>query len=197
MESLPFDETLYLSTIKETAYDEDHNEYMLEDMTKVYNFDEIKEYVCNETSRKNFCRSADALHINSDGNIYLIEFKNRSISQVKTIINEVHEKAYDSILLLLLTFYQGKSFDEIRDKLNYIVVYNNSAHQKDDKKATVAPSESVSDIARAIKKLAFQRNLDSYKNEFRLDELKRYLYAHTAAVDVSKFGEIKEIVFGK
>ena len=98
----------------------DKSEYMTESLLEAINFDKVKDKHCRPLKLTNLPNSCDALYQSDE--IFFIEFKNGTMNPKE--IYEIHKKIYDSILIFMeLT---GFKINEVREKVNFILVYNES-----------------------------------------------------------------------
>ena len=111
-------------TLKETSKDKHDgtksNDYMIESLLPVVNFDTVKDKYIKDMSLSETPASNDAFYVDSQGNAYFVEFKNGVMNRQKVF--KVRLKIFDS--LLMLTDIGGVSIADTRDKLTYILVYN-------------------------------------------------------------------------
>ncbi len=98
---------------------------------KAYDFDKIKDRVCAFRSKATkSLRSADAfLSVNEDSGAkyYFIDFKNQKVGNIQSVKdqgkNELIQKAFDSLLVMAMTFGRNVSMKEIQEHSVFIVVY--------------------------------------------------------------------------
>lgn len=193
--NIQFEDSTIKSTLKKTSYDKDGKEYLLEDEREVIDFDEVSKQIAQQIRLGNKARSCDALYIGTEY-IYLIEFKNRKLSDLKRSKPELHEKAYDSIFQLQLYLNKEEYLDELTGRTRLLVIYND-AKNAEDSKTDVASSESVNNIVRKMKGFAKLKGLDAFPKRFGLGNLEGKLYEKVVTMDVRDFDdEIKNIVFG-
>lgn len=113
------------ATLKETSYDDDKKEYMVEYTDLVIDFDKVKENYCEKYgSHKEASKSADALVVNKNGKIVFIEFKN---GQLKGKTSGLKSKLRDS--LLIFCDINGLNLKFTRENIEYILVYNDSKNK--------------------------------------------------------------------
>lgn len=109
--------------------DEDKNnkQYMTDINDKVIDFDHYKRIFCNDylKTSEDALKSVDCYLLLSNNDIYLIEFKNGDIS--KKIRENLKIKIKDSILIL--TESLDKNINYLKNKVTYIVVYNESKNK--------------------------------------------------------------------
>ena len=109
-------------TLKETSKDShgDQDVFMTQSSLKVVNFDAVKDDYVKNLGLSETPFSNDALVFTDDGEYYFIEFKNGHINS--EIVIELRRKIYDS--LLIFTDIIGKGISFTREKMSYILVYN-------------------------------------------------------------------------
>jgi len=110
------------ATLKETSKS-NHNgsaTYMTESILNVVNFDAVKLEYVRDLSVFETPASNDALFFDNFDNCYFIEFKSGYIDRKKTF--EIRLKIFDSLLIFTDIVGSGVSFT--RNKMSYILVYN-------------------------------------------------------------------------
>lgn len=129
-----------LSTLKETSKcNQDGKEfYMTESTAKVINFDGVKNDYVKELSLFETPKSNDALHVNDNGELTFIEFKNGDMSKERF---NIRLKIFDSLLILTDIINEGVNFT--RSNMNYILVYNEEKNLNDESQI-MSVQESVS-----------------------------------------------------
>ena len=115
---LDYSELKYLATLKKCSLDNANNEYMVESEKQVVDFDKVKTRYLNSCGKSEECAaSVDALAVDTEGNMYMIEFKNGDIST-----QQIRNKIKDSLLIYGdITHTTLKNF---RDNVIFILVYN-------------------------------------------------------------------------
>lgn len=192
--NIQFDKTKIQSTLKETSYDDTGKEFLLEDTRRVCNFDEVSKQIGAQIRLGNKARSCDALYVGTKY-IYLIEFKNRKSSDLKSEKAELHAKAYDSIFQLQIYLGEKEYLDDLVKKTRLILVYND-AKMSNVPKTDIASSKSVDKIIGKIKTFAKITDLDVFPKKFKLGELEGKLYDKVVTLDVSDFNdEVKNMIF--
>lgn len=180
--NLRFDPEAFRMPIRQASYDDAKKQVLVDSALPVYNFDDIKEYVCRKLRDNSFTRSCDAYYVDDSGREYLIEFKNQKQDDVPR--RAVKEKAYDSLYLLLLTFDREKSLAEVVGNVSYMVVYNDRA--PDGPKGTRhGHSESFEKLAAKFGELAKAESPRTVK--FGLGYLKGRLYREVYTLDTRDF----------
>jgi len=106
------------TSIKNTSYDKDNNEFMTESSLNVISFDSVKEkYLSIHDLDKSWSNSADALA--SDGiQTYLIEFKNGA--QIDN--HQIENKLKDSVIILCDEWH--RTISDTRKEIVFVLVYN-------------------------------------------------------------------------
>lgn len=167
--------------LKETSYSSSHNCYMTDSKMKVIDFDEFKnQYGKKYKLKVEEIKSNDVLFINGD-KYFFIEFKNGKINN--QVVFDLQKKIYDS--LLIFCDYFSKSLKDTREKMEYILVYNEKLQhtgkfdEKSDEKINsalmqFANSESIKFGLRNFVKYCF-KNVHTYsKEEFEEKFVKKY-----------------------
>ena len=112
--------------------------YMTESSTPVVNFDVVKNQYIRGLSVPEAPSSNDAFFVDSNGEMFFIEFKAGRINEKK--FYKVRLKLYDSLLILTDIIGRGISFT--RQHLNYVLVYDESINpnQENDAAFQATPS---------------------------------------------------------
>ena len=91
-----------ISSLKEASLDDsdqNNKHYMTKSNLSVYDFDKVKAQYSTALGMSTRPKSVDALSSSTNGDIYLIEFKNGNLSdKVKKL--EIRQKIYDSLIML-------------------------------------------------------------------------------------------------
>jgi hypothetical protein len=128
--------------------------FMTSSQAKVVNFDKFKESVVKKYALKDSPNSCDAFYMQSENEWFLIEFKNGKID--KEMVFQIRGKIFQS--LLLLTEKLDKTIGFTREKLTFILVYN------EDKNRDI---EARREIGKSMYKLAnsqfFPFGLDGFE----------------------------------
>ena len=187
-------------TLKNTSYDKENKEYMVECELQVCSFDDVKEwYVKNRVPLANpNPKSNDALFFGkTDG--FFIEFKNGKIDN--RVNFEINKKIYDSLYMLFDLKYEdenGNVVDSIsytREHMNYILVYNEDRYIEagptrqtsegfDRQKVEVNMSSNRDKLFSNVRKLANEEFV-----KFGLDQFKNYLFKNVHTYTVKEFEE--------
>lgn len=148
----------HLSTLKETSvdfHDQTNIQYMTASEMDAVNFDEVKEEYIRDLSLVEAPKSNDALFILKNGTLVFVEFKNGYMDKVKEY--GVRKKIYDSIIIL--TDILGCGVASLRQNMEYILVYNESANEDqheviEKKKFMVQSSRAYDNLAKNIFQMA-------------------------------------------
>ena len=169
------------TTLKETYFDRQNNEYMTQSTLEVINFDKLKEEffqkIDNVTERM-FC-SNDALFLCNNNEIYMIEFKNGKIDQ-STIYN-LFWKNFDSILIYM--HYDIRDIEKIKNSLNYILVYNKEKNPNlPGTDQSISRSNSRNQFGKSLAQKAKKEFI-----QFGLGYFKDYIFKDVYTLDESQF----------
>jgi len=145
-------------SFKEASFDRDNGEYMVASDVEVIDFDKVKEAYVREAKfkSKSTPASSDALHIGKDGDYTLVEFKNGIIKNATQY--GIHYKIYDS--LLILSTFLNKTIDFHREKVRFILVYNEEKNKRESSKSKV---EIAKYIAGKAKKEIIEFDLERFQ----------------------------------
>lgn len=182
---MQFDNDKIKSTLKETSKDDTGN-YVVDFSQEVFNFDIITEEVAQIYRISQPQRSCDALYIKDDNNVFLIEFKNVRASRMPK--KHLKLKAYDSIMTLQIAFFSEYSLNDIKEKVNLVVVYNDEGIVQKEQSSTAFDSfkEKMYSFAGNNEEILF--GLDIYKN---------VLYKDILTIEKQKFvNETFNMIFG-
>lgn len=179
------DETKIKSTLKDTSFDDAGNDYLLDDMQEVLDFDEVSKQVAEQLRLGNQPRSCDALYIGKDF-IYLLEFKNKKSGDLKRCKPELFEKAFDSVYQYMLAYDNDISIKELTKKLRLIVIYND-AKGTNNIRADITSSKSVDKIITKLKIISKKTDWDRYPKKFKLCRLEGKLFEKVITIDISEF----------
>lgn len=160
---MQFDKTKIYSTLEKRSED-DNGVPFIESLQEVLDFDEITQEIADVYRNKRPTASCDALYRKDDNHIYLIEFKNARRSRIGK--NFFKQKAYDSVWTLLFAFYQDLSFEELKERLYLVVVFNDEEMMEKEQESRhfQAFKEQVGHLAEDKKRILF--DLDIYKGVF-------------------------------
>ncbi len=118
MSLLDYRQLGYYSSWTECSRDDSHNVSMIVNENQVVNFDMVKTRYLNDLGlSEESAASVDALGEDSEGHVYLIEFKNGDINQ-----DEIRNKVFESILIY--NDITSSSLKDTREKMDFILVYN-------------------------------------------------------------------------
>lgn len=172
--------TPFITSVRETSYDNANDEYMTSNETDVVNFDD---YTDSYTASHGIpsVRSIDALY-SSDcrGNIF-IEFKNGKIDN--KVIYEIKEKIYNS--LLILSDVTGRTLKNYRQNLDFILVYNK---EKNPSLFAEIPAPSNSPSLDGFVENLSGKGQRPFKPE-GLESLESYCFKNVKRMSVSEFEE--------
>ena len=186
------------STLKDTSYDNDKDEYMVNSQLQVCAFDEVKDwYIGNKIPFvKPIPKSNDALFF-GEKECFFIEFKNGRIDNAVNF--ELNKKIYDSLFILFDLNYIDKkrnavnSISYTRSNMNYILVYNKERYLE------AGPTKQTQDgfKRQEIEKRESQHRDKLYKTirnlaneefvKFGLDQFKNYLFKNVYTFTVEEF----------
>lgn len=155
-----FDEKKIYSTLRERSED-DNGQSFIDSTQIVYDFDEITKEVADTYRNKKPAASCDALYVKDESHIYLIEFKNARKSRIGNKF--FLQKAYDSALTLGFAFYQNLSFEELRERLYLVIVYNDDNVEEKEQESEHFDSlkEKIGCLAGPKRRILF--GLDMYE----------------------------------
>lgn len=156
-----------ISTLKETSKDNANEEYMVDSLINVVDFDKVKSEYLRKFKLGDVLKSNDALFISEYGNITFIEFKNGDLSK-RVKVKALKEKIPDSLLILLDIIDKTVSF--ARNNIDYILVYNETKNPDNQNNNEMKISKNRTKIAHDLFKLANKKptrfNLGLYENLF-------------------------------
>ena len=133
-----------ISTFKETSKDKNDGNilFMTESLTKVVDFDGVKNEYIKDMKLADVPCSNDALYLGDGEKLTFVEFKNGKMSKQKVF--DVYYKIYDSLLILNDIISHNISY--CREHLNFILVYNGEKNQEEKEMALQENQESPSKI---------------------------------------------------
>lgn len=156
-----------ISTLKETSKDNANEEYMVDSLISVVDFDKVKSEYLRKFKLGDVLKSNDALFISEYGNITFIEFKNGDLSK-RVKVKALKEKIPDSLLILLDIIDKTVSF--ARNNIDYILVYNETKNPDNQNNNEMKISKNRTRIAHDLFKLANKKptrfNLGIYEKLF-------------------------------
>lgn len=171
----------YRKSISELSYDESNNEYMTNSVLTAFDFDEIKnQFVSSLGPRScNSPRSNDALFKDDTGDFYFIEFKNGKVNK-----HELMQKNYDSTFILSMVL--SEKLLVLKEKLHYILVYNENKHPAEQDNGRVVQSSRHRDFIG--KEIASK----SKKRFIKFDQafFENYLFTTVHTVNKSEFEDL-------
>lgn len=119
-----------VSDLHKTSKSSKTNTYLLEpkyQSVEVYDFDKVKNLFCDMYRDTQKLCSCDAYYENTQRKDYLaVEFKNTSHFRLKGFWGEIEEKAVDSHMILLETFWKNKKMKQVLEHARFLVVYNDA-----------------------------------------------------------------------
>lgn len=146
-----------LSTLKDTSidnHDQTHITFMTDSQREAVNFDEVKRVYTENLSLSEVPSSNDALFLNKANQLVFVEFKNGFMDSEKKFA--VRKKIYDS--LIILTDILNVGISHLRDEMEYILVYNEKANEKEkevlEKKSWIQHSEAYDNFAKNLSRMA-------------------------------------------
>lgn len=169
---------LVQDTLRESSKDDKGNYLLDEGDEQVYLLDEIGELVAKQLRKDKKTKSVDAVVINDD--IYFIEFKNTRHSHMPK--NELYYKAHDSIFTFLYALAPEISLEQFREKVTYVVVYNDNAPCKQSQ----ADSQSFNLFKHKLENLSDMED-DLEHVLWELKQLEGVLYKKVYTVDKEVF----------
>lgn len=157
-----------MDTFEEVSKDTDSKvpDSMTKSQIKTINFDKVKEAYIKGMRLTNTPCSNDALYITKDGEYYFIEFKNGKMTRDKVF--NVYNKIYDS--LLIFNDIVGQNISFCRDKVNFILVYNESKNPNEDMGQEENPRIKIGKhFSKKAKKQFVRFDLNRYKKIYFKD----------------------------
>lgn len=161
-----------LSNLKETSLDNrniGNTFYMTNSKRKAIDFDMVKEKYMKPLCLTEIPKSNDALFITQNGRIVFIEFKNGRINSATKY--EIWNKIYDSVIIL--TDILNIRISELKEELDYILVYNEAANSKNpeiQQKNDILNSSSFTELLNKISDYAKEEHIcfgvRKFKNYF-------------------------------
>lgn len=127
----------HASTFYECSKDDDHGTFMNVPKLPCVNFDNaVSEFTKKMGYDKYSAASADTISISKskDEKIVLIEFKNGKLKSASKRLN-IREKMCNSLLILEAIFNQ--SWTELRNSMEFILVYNENKNPKEQPKEVI------------------------------------------------------------
>ena len=157
-----------VETLKETSVDTSVTpvEYMTQSAHPAINFDKVKRVYINKLGlSEDNAASVDGI-LQGDSSIVFVEFKNGNMKDQKT---RVARKAEESILMFCDIVTETLSV--IRSDVDFILVYNESKNQHGPNHGRIQNSQSRTDIAQGIMRLAHEELI-----QFNLEKLKTFCF---------------------
>lgn len=179
----------HVCTLKDTSFDTENSEYMIDSTIDVVNFDGVKTEYANKLDHSNEdAASVDAIVCTKD-RIFFIEFKNGLITDKQR--KQLKYKVQDS--LLIFGDIVGITVSNTRKFLEFILVYNKEKNPVSHQKLKAMGKEpSRTSIGKYISELAgeefIQFGLGRYKSLY-------FKNVHTYTVkEFQKFLKMNEIL---
>jgi len=118
-------------TLKNTSLDINKDDsggvkYMTSCEQEVVNVDKLKTAFAKKMLLAEYPKSCDALYKTSSNEFFMIEFKNRALNPKGE--HDLNEKILESLLLLSEKF--SETIDVMRDKMYFILVYNEEKQEQ-------------------------------------------------------------------
>lgn len=187
-------------TLKDTSYDNNNKEYMVDSCLEVCDFDEVKNWYVKEKIPhvKPVPKSNDALFFSDDENFF-IEFKNGNIDNAVNF--ELFKKIYDSLFILFDLGYTDMnklkvdSISYTRSHMNYILVYNQKRYcdEKPTHQTTEGFKRQKSSPSASLNRDILYKRISNLANEsfikFGLDQFKNFLFKNVYTYTVEEFEE--------
>lgn len=167
----------YEQSLEECSKNDSGEPVTLSDQ-RAFNFDELSAYEAALYRRGKKLRSADALHIKNENEIFFIEFKNVRKNHVPW--KSVHQKAHDSLLTLQVLLFPEISLQECAKRSSYFLVYNEMAMGE---RENVSPS--FENFKKKIGRLAGKD--DTYPVLGNMDIYEGTFYKKVYTIDVLDF----------
>lgn len=176
----------YPKSIKELSFDSSANEFMVHTPVQAIDFDSVKDQFVSSMGKRECSapKSNDALYIDELGNYYFIEFKNGKNIQTSKGRYELMQKNYDSVFIL--AFLLSEKIETLREKLQYILVYNEEKHDKEQlNERPVQESRERDNIGKSMFK-----KVNSPFIRFGQDFFKGYLFSEVFTLNREEFQEM-------
>lgn len=177
------------TTLKKASYDDANNEYMTEYDVEVIDFDKVKELYCSPLKLSEPPKSCDVLLIDENNSAF-IEFKN---GEVDTF--DIRKKIYES--LLILADITKCTIGETREKLNYILVYNEESNRKNRgyrefAKNRIPSSKNLEFINQSISGFANKKIV-----KFRVNDFQTFLFKDVDTYTKEEFKSFCQEIFNR
>lgn len=186
------------SNLHETSKSRDTGAYLLEPRFRddVYNLDKVKDLFCDMYRNTQKLCSCDAYYENvPHKNYLLIEFKNTAHARLKGFWGEIEQKAVDSHMILLETFWKNRKVQQVLKYAKLLVVYNDEKNCGEGLKAISNALNSIEpfqgDKKRGTKMPPLfdtEDEFESAKNDF-IDKFKGDFFADVDFIDKAEFVE--------
>ncbi len=173
----------FTATLKETSKDDTKHQYMTESLLDVISFDKVKLKYAEERHLVDKPHSCDAIYLDNNGELNFIEFKN-SKNKRKIKEMEIKEKVYESILMFLDK--TDKRISEIAENVNFILVYNKEALEKNTKNKYL-DSKDISSFKEIEGE--FTDFAKTHIIHFNLESLKNFCFKEVYTLNREEFEE--------
>lgn len=174
------DYNMFKGTLKEISNDKENKQSLLDDELsehRILNFDGISGKFCKKVrGEKNF--SCDGYYEKSNGNRYLIEFKNQPEGNIDKVW--LKNKIYDSISTLVMN--ENVTRKEVANSTSVIIVYNDEAAEEKTN-TSFNSSESFNLFAQKMGVLSKKTGIDSYDKKFDLARYQNLLFKDVYTID--------------
>lgn len=169
-------------TICDLSCDKTNGEYMTHSLVEAIDFDRVKDQFISGIGYRdcNSPMSNDALYTDSDGTHYFIEFKNGA----KIIPHELSQKNYDSTIILAMLL--SEKLEVLRDKLQYILVYNEEKITEESINKRHVQKSKERDFIGKI----FSKKANTTFVLFQQDFFKGYLFSEVFTLNKKEFQEM-------
>lgn len=174
------DYNTFKGTLKEISRDKFTKQSLLDDELrehKMFNFDGISAKYCKKIrGEKNF--SCDGYYEKSNGNRYLIEFKNQPEGNIDKVW--LKNKIYDSISTLVMN--ENITREEVAKRTSVIIVYNDEVAEEKTK-TSYNSSEAFNQFSKKMGSLSKKIGIDSYDKKFDLARYQNLLFKDVYTID--------------
>ncbi|WP_242347706.1 hypothetical protein [Mucispirillum schaedleri] len=147
-----------IETIYNCSMDTSNNKALVDDNSKIINFDMVtKKYSTQNLIKNNYPQSIDSLYINENIDaIFFIEFKNKHKIEKVGIKNKI----YSSVYILMDIF--NLTTDFVRDNIQFILVYKQKEYKQDE-----AYKQIVLETQNYAQETGIRFNMNEYKSIFK------------------------------
>lgn len=181
----------YKTTLKEISYDSNNQFHMTNSELKVINYDLFTQKYCEDNCIR-CINSNDGLYIAKNGKMIFIEFKNGDISNAQA---NIKIKCLTSFIILSDIIKLSRI--KLKEKLSYILVYNESKNKFSEKEKKKLYNEIRHDYNRkfGVKELIEISGSFLYSNSkeeyirFGLNNLKGFIFNEVHTYTEEEFEE--------